>query len=41
VNEIDGKEWLFDVARDPYELRDLSPEQPEMLAGCASGWPGG
>jgi len=31
--EADGKELLFDIVRDPRELHDLSPEQPDLLRG--------
>ncbi len=37
----DGREWLFDIPRDPGEGSDLAPYEPDVLAGLRAefrGW---
>lgn len=32
VHEVDGREWLYDLAADPYELTDVSAGHPAVVA---------
>ncbi len=38
VSLNDGPWFLFDIARDPAESRDLARQHPEILAGLADKW---